>query len=146
MMFRRIAGSFLPIAALWMCVPLLNGCGPSGPETAAVTGLVTYNGQPLPDAAVVFTPPNGRPASGVTNGEGRFQLSTFGENDGALIGKHTVTITANASYVPSMWPDPPAPPPKGPKIPTKYGSPSESGLDADVKPDGPNDFTFELKD
>jgi hypothetical protein len=107
---------------------------------------VTYNGQPLADAAVVFTPDNGRLASGVTNGGGRFELSTFGENDGALIGKHSVTITANASYVPTMWPDPPAPPPKGPKIPARYSTPGQSGLEAEVNPGGPNEFTFELRE
>jgi hypothetical protein len=135
---------FRPIV-FWLTVTVL-GCGPSGPETAEVTGLVTFNGQPLPDAAVVFTPDNGRLASGVTDSEGRFELSTFGENDGALIGKHIVTITANASYIPTMWPDPPAPPPKGPKIPARYGSPGQSGLEADVKSGGPNELTFELTD
>jgi hypothetical protein len=131
---------------LALAISLLAGCGPSGPEMAPVTGLIKYNGQPLADAAVVFTPEDGRPATGITDAEGRFELSTLGDNDGALLGKHSVTITANASYIPTMWPDPPASPPKGPKIPAKYGMPGQSELQAEVTRDGPNEFTFELKD
>lgn len=109
-----------------------------------MTGLVTYDGRPLSDAAVLFTPLAGRPACGVTDIDGRFQLSTFHDGDGALAGKHSVTITANASYVPSFWPDPPKPPPTGPKIPIRYASPGLSGLDAQVVAGDQNDFTFQL--
>ena len=43
------------------------GCGPGGPEIASVEGKVTLDGKPLPNAAVVFIPENGRPAGATTD-------------------------------------------------------------------------------
>jgi hypothetical protein len=71
----------------------LPGCGPSRPGTVPVRGTVTLDGQPLAGAAVMFMPPAGRPAAGVTDQTGQFQLTTFANQDGALLGPHAVTVS-----------------------------------------------------
>lgn len=70
---------------------LLAGCGP---RPVPVKGVVTYEGQALPHAFVLFIPQEagGRDAHGVTNAQGVFHLSTFGSNDGALAGLYKVTV------------------------------------------------------
>jgi hypothetical protein len=72
-----------------------TGCsGRSGrPETVPVRGIVTYQGKPVAGASVAFLAPGApAPASGTTNAAGKFQLSTFASNDGAVVGKHVVTV------------------------------------------------------
>jgi hypothetical protein len=72
----------------------LTGCGGDA-RVAAVHGIVTLDGEPVGDASVTFMPKEGgRPAFGVTNADGTYELSTFETGDGALLGNHLVTITA----------------------------------------------------
>jgi hypothetical protein len=100
-----------------------------------------------------------RAAAGVTGADGTFELSTFGKNDGAVVGTHTVTITKIQSTVTGegMSPDNP----EGgygeamaqaarqaevkTELPSKYANPETSGLTAEVTESGPNEFTFELE-
>ena len=125
----------------------LLGCsGNDGPQIATVAGRITWEGKPLADAGVAFTPEKGPVAIGTTDEEGRFTLSTQGR-EGAVLGAHRVTVQAFEA------------PPPGKKavsdsgerlielasrIPIKYGNLRESGLQANVTDNG-NDFTFELK-
>lgn len=82
-------------------VVLALGCGPAstGPQKFPVTGTVLINGKPAERVAVQFhhsnssTPGNLRYPTAVTDGEGRFQLSSEGEADGAVEGEYTVTFT-----------------------------------------------------
>jgi hypothetical protein len=68
---------------------------------ASVTGHVTCNGKPVGAAMIAFNPVSqsnddrnpGKPATGFTELDGNYSLSTFKNYDGALIGKHRVTIT-----------------------------------------------------
>jgi hypothetical protein len=69
----------------------------------------------------------GASSYGAIQPDGTFEISTFGQDDGALPGTHKVTITPPAS------PDPDKPPAK-PAIPAKYGSFETSGLAVEVKP------------
>ena len=81
-------------AAVAICV--LVGCGKGdGPALAPATGVVTLNGKPLENARVMFHPKEkaARYSYASTDADGRFQMSTFGMNDGALVGSHTVTIS-----------------------------------------------------
>ncbi len=70
----------------------LGGCG--GPAGSEVEGIVKLDGKPLEGATVVFHPKSegGTPASGVTDAEGKFKLST---NQGFKIphGMYKVAIT-----------------------------------------------------
>lgn len=132
---------------LGAAVGAVSGCGGQG--TIFVTGTVTLDGKPLPDAVVAFAPKDGRrPATGRTDAEGNFQLSTFSANDGALPGEHVVIITACQPVirrdVPGLGLD------EGPSTvelkwiaPERYSHPETSGLSATVS-NAQNRFTFSL--
>jgi hypothetical protein len=122
---------------MMLMVALEAGCGPSRPALLPAEGLITLDGKPLADAAVVFQPKGGgRPASARTDASGRFKVGTYTPKDGALPGEHTVTIVAAESTGP----------PNAPNIrwitPKKYSN-NQSGLSATVAP-GSNTFTFDL--
>jgi hypothetical protein len=133
----------------------LIGCGAKaeGPELATVSGTVTYQGKPLEGALVVFLPetPGAPSASGSTDESGTFELMTHIPGDGAVIGKHRVSITArgpdktlpegqSVSGLPGGNTEP-----GDPLIPQKYFSHNASGLTAEVK-GGSNTLDFELND
>ena len=132
----RRAASWLGLALL-----LIVGCGRGTPLTMPVKGIVTFQGSPLAEADVAFTPKGGRPASGRTDAAGRFTLTTFRTNDGALIGQHTVTVCKHVKKDPNAT---------GAYFdyvqvtPEKFGRPNESPLRADVTASGPNEFTFDI--
>jgi hypothetical protein len=155
----RGAGSLACAMALWVAVP---GCGggsdaPDRPETVEVTGNVTYRGQPVEGATVTFKSKStdGRGATGRTDEEGEFQLTTFEPGDGAIPGGYQVTVSktvvegelseeeVNAYYEKGQQP-----PPKRTRemVPQKYKFPNTSPLDAEVTEDGDNEFTFDLTD
>ena len=70
-----------------------SGCGgPERPPLARVTGSVTIDGKPLADATVRFTPEEGRPSTGVTDSNGKFELVYTADSKGAMLGKHTIRI------------------------------------------------------
>ena len=151
------------IAAGCLLLALLPGCGPKRPEMGRVEGVVTFQGKPLAEAEVMFVPRQvGRPASGRTDQQGHFRLTTFEERDGALLGEHDVIVIKIAmGPVPAALKPPPghAAEPSGPArlrhnpsqppaprrwlIPQRYGDVKTSGLSAAVKP-GKNWFPFDL--
>jgi len=117
------------------------GCGPDRPATARVTGTVTLEGQPVAEADVNFIPTEGRPASGRTDAEGRFSLSTFVPGDGVLPGEHVVTVSKQVAK------DGDSDDPYREFIdvlPPAYGSLQTSPLRATVEAGGSNDLTFDL--
>src|SRR5690606_32888601 len=76
---------------------LALGCGGGEVEPPApvfpVSGKVTYKGQPVAGADITFHHESGdRSAFGRTNDEGEYKLTTFSSNDGAIEGRHGVTI------------------------------------------------------
>jgi hypothetical protein len=144
-----------------------TGCsgGKGQPKTVPVSGTVMYNGNPVEGATVSFMGEGApRPATGVTDAKGEFQLSTYAANDGAVIGEHVVTITKIEA-----GPEQPAGDPTaalndpgalarqskearkatgGPKslLPKKYASSKSTPLKETVTEEGPNKFVFQLKD
>ena len=79
---------------MFFAAAAVGGCG-SNSKMAAVSGSVTYRGQPLANAQVNFAPVAGGPiATGQTDASGKFQLGTMSINDGALVGKHKVSVVA----------------------------------------------------
>jgi len=77
----------------------IAGCGADheGFVVASVQGKVVCDGRPVANAIVYFTPESketksGKQGSGLTDEEGRFTISTYEEDDGAIIGKHKVTV------------------------------------------------------
>jgi hypothetical protein len=75
----------------------LAGCSDS-PELGDVTGKVVQNGQPVPFAYVVFQPidPPGTYASAYTNVDGEYELQFSPSSNGAMIGRHEVTIRTSS--------------------------------------------------
>ena len=137
-----------------MFVICFTGCGGSdGPQPVSAGGVVTHNGKPLAGAKVVFAPDNqGRIAEGTTDEDGRFELTTFEPGDGALVAKHGVAVIARGPAKPPVPGSPAALMPDDYEvvgdslIPEKYFSAATSKLTAEVKPDGDNEFAFELRD
>ncbi|HEY0983501.1 hypothetical protein [Schlesneria sp. T3-172] len=86
--------------------PLCVGCG-SGSERFAVArteGVVLCNGEPVENVQVYFEPmvvgksaKVGKQGFAFSDHDGAFQLSTYGRNDGAVIGKHRVRVGGDAS-------------------------------------------------
>lgn len=86
-----------PVAWLVMGAMALGalGCGGSAGKPVPVSGVLLEEGKPLADARVTFNPveSGGRMAFGLTDSEGRFRLTTFRHNDGALPGRYKITVT-----------------------------------------------------
>jgi len=72
----------------------VSGCGDGASkiETHPVKGIVMFEGKPVADATITFTPKEGPPARAKSDEEGRFTLSTYDTGDGAIAGEHTVSI------------------------------------------------------
>jgi hypothetical protein len=73
------------------------GCGPEHRQTYPVRGVITqHDSQPLNGGIVSFTTETelyGQVvAKGQISADGSFQLSTYKVNDGAVAGRHQVTI------------------------------------------------------
>ena len=151
---------FLPIFRGSVCLALLAclvGC-PGGdvgdrPETVPVTGTVTYNGSAVEGAAVTFSPTasGGSASIGTTDGSGKFTLQSQWGSRGAVPGSYKVAISkTEVEGVEEEIEDAPiddAPPAQVTEhLPEKYKSAKTSGLTAEVKADGDNDFPFDLTD
>ena len=139
------------IACLALAVALFSGCvGSDRPQLAPVSGVVLLDGAPVEGAAVMFVPvAGGRPAQGLTDAQGKFQLTTFNDKDGAILGEHKVGVTKvkvtgvtetadglsgtiDPANVQETW-----------IVPQKYSQPDTSGLTANVEKKTP-EVKFEL--
>ncbi len=140
-----------------IALPMVLGCGGAGTaETAKVTGTVTYKGTPLDNVSVAFIPQGagGRPATGLTDANGRFTLSTFKTGDGAIPGTHKVVVSEASASDPSKLPPMPGmpgyvPPERAKKktrFPAKYSAETTTTLEVTVERGKANDIPIELKD
>lgn len=75
-----------------LLVVLLSGCGSDGPELAEVTGTVTVDGKPVPNAILTFIPTGGSTSYGKTDEQGKYTLMFTDTKYGAMIGTHKVEI------------------------------------------------------
>src|SRR5215471_4627100 len=79
-------------------VLLPAGCGPgNGLTMGRVSGVVTYNGQPVEFGEVLFVPDSekgnsGVPSMGRIGEDGRYTMSTQEAGDGVIAGYHKVGI------------------------------------------------------
>ena len=86
----------LSCVACWIGILVLSGCGKedSRPGRVPVTGTVLRTGQPVADASVILEPVGNTPAAtGMTDAAGRFELTNFDPNDGAVPGEYKVAIS-----------------------------------------------------
>ncbi|MCR9116702.1 MAG: DUF4198 domain-containing protein [bacterium] len=116
------------------------GCSNDLPSLGTVRGQVTLNGKPYPNAQVQFTPVEGRPSLGVSDGNGEYELVFIRTTKGAEIGKHKVSITTVVEAPEDPQPDGG----RGVKepIPPKYNS--RTTLTAEVT-SGVNEIDFPLE-
>lgn len=117
-------------------IALIVGCSNSQP-LAAVSGVVMLDGTPYPNAHVTFSPVKGRPSEGVTDSEGKFELTYLPQVKGAELGKHTVTITTQYQAPENPGKEAPFAEP----LPLKYNV--QSTLSAEVAA-GKNEVNFPL--
>ena len=76
------------VAAVWVAAR-------SGGEDGSVTGKVTVGGRALASGTITFWPDDGGPpAGGPIGADGTYRLTTYEEGDGAVPGKHKVTVQA----------------------------------------------------
>lgn len=156
---HQMKHSLLAIATL---LTITTGCGPSGPETPAVTpvsGTATLNGEPLGGAVIAFSPVSGgRGASAITNDDGTFEATSFSKGDGLVPGQYGITVTkypqGPESYGAAgdmesdeytgedVTPDDPEN-----ELPAKYESAETSGLTVNVEAGSPiSDFNIALEE
>jgi hypothetical protein len=127
----------------------LAGCGggaSDAPAVVPVKGVVNYQGKPVPNVAVSFIPEKGLLATGTTDADGKFELTTNKPGDGAVVGTYKVAINFSPELPEEAMGDPNYKAPTSP-IPTKYADVSTSGLTQTVDKDASkNNFTFDLTD
>jgi hypothetical protein len=85
--------------SLWCGVVLLicvvAGCGDSGPQMYAVSGVATRNGKPLPRLCITFHPDDrdrSPVSAATTDDKGRFTM-TVGSREGVFPGGYKVTVS-----------------------------------------------------
>jgi hypothetical protein len=114
----------------------IAGCGSGTPQTIAVTGRVTFDGQAPPGPGTVWFLPQeaaegfpSRPATGDFDKEGRYTVKTFDPGDGLMPGKYVMRV--------DCWQTPPNMEGKPTKsyLPSKYWSEKTSGFSVEIKPD-----------
>jgi hypothetical protein len=65
---------------------------------------VLLDGAPLPNASIQFVPQGtGRDATGATDAEGNFAMSTNEPRDGVMSGTYKVVVTARATAPPQQF-------------------------------------------
>lgn len=117
-----------------LSVLCLIGCGSSGPQQAALSGSVTYDGTPVADGRITFIPTAG--TKGVSAGDvikdGKYSIPA---DKGPTYGKYRVEIKWSKKTGKQIEMGSPAPP--GTKvdevveaIPTKYNT--ESTLEKEI--------------
>lgn len=88
-----------------VCVAVGCSSGRKSVPMAPVTGVVTLDGKPVPDAVVTLKPSKelqaagARDAYGYTDGEGRFAMTTDGKK-GAPVGKLSLFVGSNDANKP----------------------------------------------
>lgn len=116
------------------------------PRVVPVSGVVRYNGKPLPFGSILFQPNKGQTAAGDIQADGSFKLSSYADDDGAVPGSHRVSVSCFEGQRPGK-----SPPPGGGGvslgkllIPLKYTRLGSSGLTAEVKDAAGQSFEFNL--
>ncbi len=132
-------------AVLVTCVgmAIAGGCGPANPEgRLPISGNVTFQGQPLDQGTIRFTPLEGQSdvGSGAMIQNGSYSLEA---HQGLPPGKYRVWISSTeqtggpVEEMPGMAEEAPKE-----RIPSQYND--QSTLEAEVTAGGDNKFDFDL--
>jgi len=114
-----------------------SGCG-SKLKTYPVRGKVHFSdGQPFPGGIVIFVSRDtGIQSRARIQQDGTYELGTLSKDDGSVAGLHRVAVQPLVRG-PGMGTDNP--------IARRFQSSSTSGLEFNVRTDGPNDFDIEVE-
>jgi len=124
-------------AAFVVAAVILTGCG-GRKDLGTVTGTVTLDGEPLPDAQVEFSPANsGTTSYGKTDSKGVYTMASSGNAEGAALGENKVKIMT-ADVIERDGEEVVV----KEKLPDRYHK--KTTLTADVQP-GKNTFDFALE-
>lgn len=90
-----------PVA--WLCIflaicLLAIGCSDGRPKRVPAAGQVLIDGKPLKFGTISIVPDNARASGAELDENGRFTLNCFEKGDGAVLGRHKVTVNA-AQYL-----------------------------------------------
>lgn len=128
-----------------ICIGILSlvGCGSGREKTYPVEGLVVFKDGSHVKVGTVETKSlrTGAQARGTIDKDGRFSLTTFEDNDGAVAGDHQVVIVqfiqveGIKNYRPSTMG----------VVNRKHASYATSGLVLRVDPKGPNQVKLEVE-
>ncbi|HWL08764.1 MAG TPA: hypothetical protein VNQ76_10180 [Planctomicrobium sp.] len=148
MIYQRVGKSSLPL--FFLCMMSLCGCYAKSrpadrPVTSPTSGVVTYKGKAIQNAQISFFPEgDGEAGAAVSGSAGRFTVSTYERNDGAVIGQHVVTVNVPPSepVVPGFEQEARRVSP----IPVKYLDRATSPIKIEVKSGVANDFELTLED
>jgi hypothetical protein len=128
--------------ALGFAGVILSGCGggdSDGPPAVAAGGSVTFAGKPIKKGVIHFQPEKGRPASGVIK-DGKFTLTTYTEDDGAVVGKHKVGLEVTEE-VPGKDGDTTV----NYLVPQKFADPGKSGVVVEIPSGGNTSLQIDVK-
>ena len=141
----------------------MTGCGEPGIGSVPVTGTVKVDGKPMSGVTVVFNPAgSGRAASGLTDAEGKYKLTTIVSGDGALPGSYKIAVSRHENPADDL---PKNVDPNDAKsldaiyskvdtrkvvksknlIAAQFENALGSGLVAEVNASGENNFNFDVK-
>jgi hypothetical protein len=130
----RVASLVLLLSAALLVI----GCSGGGPPKKVcypVKGELTVAGKPAEGATIILQPREANPTDwsagfprATVGGDGKFQVSTYGENDGAPAGEYVILVTWEA-------PNPTNEEASGPdRLGGRYIDPEKSKLTAKVEP------------
>jgi hypothetical protein len=120
LMDMRLQAPSARLAGLLLLTALLSGCGGSGVEVAPVSGRVTLDGAPLAGARICFQPEasGGSPSYAASDSDGNYVMGYNRDQQGALIGWHTVSVVRGGNNDSNSNLKPQA-------LPTRYNTASE---------------------
>jgi len=140
---------FLLLAFSFVSAGCGSGYGPRAEQAASVpaAGVATWKGQPLAGFRITLHPADSqRPASGVTDAEGRFVLGTNALDDGAVPGTHKVSVIPELPVDDGLGsaPTDAASLKSSVELPAKFASPESSGLTLEVPVGGSSSLQLTL--
>jgi hypothetical protein len=146
-MLRRANFFVLLLGVFFVC--LIVGCRPAGPTRFEVSGEVFFDGTPVEDGSITFTPQDGQATSDGSNIiKGEYRIP---KEKGLLPGKYKVSITAGDGISGAgdagvkAGPRPKVPPGATPgveRVPPEWNTKTQQIVE--VKAEGPNKFDFNI--
>jgi hypothetical protein len=125
----------------------ITGCGSSRPEGAHLTGMVTLDRAPIPNATIVFRPLEQTTGKSteckIVNGvfEVKQENGVFGKHRAEIYARHPINPSASAAQTGSLPPGQQPAVASEQYLPAKYNR--QSTLTFDIQP-GENHIVFDL--